>query len=130
MQDLIDGKEMEFSGNREHSINVITSTTYSGKFLSSGAKPITIFHDNRPMKEETSETPKPVLVIEVLKPFPYTLNKTVPWDYRCNYANETTATDLIGIGGITCSGRIYLPTITNQVAPERSVISIEKEQPP
>ena len=43
------------------------------------------------MKVETFEAPKPVLVIEVPKPFPYISNKTVPWDYRCNYANEMTA---------------------------------------
>ena len=80
------------------------------------------------MNEKTSKIPKSVLVIEVPKRFPYTSKKTVPWDYHYNYANETAATDLIGVGGITRSGCIYLPTITNKVAAEKPATPAEKEQ--
>ena len=97
VQDLINEKKAEFSTNGEHSIDVIIDTTYLGDPSSSGPRPITIFHDNLPTKVKVSETPKPVLVIEVPKSFTYTSNKTVLWDYRCNYANETTTTDLTGI---------------------------------
>ena len=75
-----------------------------------------------------SEVPKPMLVIEVPKPFPYTSNKTVPWDYRCNYANETIATDFTGMRGITRSGRIYMPAIIDKVAPEKPSTPTELEQ--
>ena len=126
VQDLIDRKEIEFSSNGEHSINVITCTTYSGNPLPNGPRPITIFHDNLSVKKGTFETPKSILVIEVPKPFPYTSNKTVPWDYRCNYANETAAIDLIGIRGITRSGHIYLPAIINKIATKKPVTPIEK----
>ena len=77
VQDLIDEKEIEFSSKEEHSINVIIGTTYLEDPSLNGLRPITIFHDNLPVKEKTSETPKPVLVIEVPKPFPYTSNKMV-----------------------------------------------------
>ena len=75
---MIDRKEIEFSSKGEHSINVITSTTYLGDPSPNGPRPITIFHDNLPAKDETSEAPKPILVIEVPKPFPYRSNKMVP----------------------------------------------------
>ena len=78
VQDLIYRKEIELSNKGEQSINVITGTTYSRNLSPNGPKPITIFHDNLPMKDETSEALKPVLVIEVLKPFPYRSNKMVP----------------------------------------------------
>ena len=38
------------------------------------------------------------------------------------------ATDLIGIGGITHSGHVYMPTITDKVAPEKPATLAEKEQ--
>ena len=78
VQDLIDGKEIEFLSHREHFINVITGTTYSGNPSPNRPRPITIFYNNLPMNEETFEALKSVLVIEVPKPFPYTSNKTVP----------------------------------------------------
>ena len=58
MQDLINEKEIEFLTNGEHSIDVITGTTYSGDPLSSGLKPITIFHDNLPIgrSDKSSKT--------------------------------------------------------------------------
>ena len=74
----MDGKQIEFSSKGEHSINVITSTTYSRNPLLNGLRPITIFHDNLPMKDEIFKASKPVLVIEVPKPFPYRSNKMVP----------------------------------------------------
>ena len=67
-------------------------------------------------------------MIEVPKPFPYTSNKTIPWDYHCNYANETAAINLTGVGGITRTGCVYMPAITDKVAPERPSTLTEKEQ--
>ena len=75
---MIDGKEIEFSSKREQSIHVITGTTYSRNPSLNGSRPITIFHDNLPVKDETSEAPKLVLVVEVPRPFLYKSNKMVP----------------------------------------------------
>ena len=130
VQDLIDRKEIEFLSRGEYSINVITGTTYSRNPSLSGPRPITIFHDNLSVKEEIYETPKVVLVIEVPKPFPYTSNKMVPWDYHCNYANEMAIANLTSVRGITRNRRFYLPTITNKVAPEKPSTLAKKEQVP
>ena len=43
VQDLMDKKEIEFSDSIDPSINVITSTTYSGTPSSTSPMPITIF---------------------------------------------------------------------------------------
>ena len=51
----------------------------------------------------------------------------VPWDYHCNYTNEATVTDLTGVGGITCSGRFYLPTTKDKVMLEKPLIPKKKE---
>ena len=126
VQNLIDKKEIEFSDKGEHSIHVITGTTYSSNPSSNGFRPITIFHNNLPVKVETSETPKLILVIEVPKYFPYTSNKMIPYDYHCNYANEMVTTHLTGVEGITHSERFYLPTITDKVALKKLVILAKK----
>ena len=78
VQDLMDGKEIKFSSKKEQSINVITGTTYSGTSSPNGPKPIVIFHDNLPIKDKTSKAPRPVLVVEVPRPFLYKSNKLVP----------------------------------------------------
>ena len=78
VQDLIDKREIEFLSRGGHSINMITDATYSGNLSPNGPRLITIFHDNLLVKDETSEAPKPVLVIEVPKPFLYKSNKMVP----------------------------------------------------
>ena len=91
-------------------------------------RPITIFHDNLRVNEGPSETPKSILVIKVPKPFPYTLNKIVPWDYHCNYANETAATDLTSVGGITRSRHVYMPANIDKIAPEKPSTPTGKEQ--
>ena len=74
-----------------------------------------------------SEALKPILVIEVPRPFLYTSNKIVPWDYHCNYANETIVTDLTDVGGITRSRRVYMPAIIDKVVHEELSIPAELE---
>ena len=49
------------------------------------------------------------LTVEVLSPFPYMDNKMVPWNYNYNYVNEPIATNIVGIRGMTRSGRYYAP---------------------
>ena len=71
VQDLMDKKEIELSDSIDLSINVITSTTYLMTPSSTSSRPITIFHDNEKARNEMPKYPIPVLVVEVLRPFPY-----------------------------------------------------------
>ena len=101
VQNLMDWKEIEFSKSNDPSINVITSTTYSRIPSSTGPRLITIFHDNEAAITEVPKVSAPVLVIEVLRPFPYDSQKAIPQDYNCNYTHQTATTDLIDVEGIT-----------------------------
>ena len=83
----MDRKKIEFSKSNDPSIDVKTSITYSRTLSSTGPKPITIFHDNEVARDEMPKAPLPVLVVEVPRPFPYESQKTVPWDYNCNYTH-------------------------------------------
>ena len=83
----MDRKEIEFSSSEGSSINAITGAIYSRTPLSTGPKSITIFHDNEAAKIELPKVPIPVLVVEVLRPFPYESQKAIPWDYNCNYTH-------------------------------------------
>ena len=53
----------------------------------------------------------------------------MPWDYNCNYTHQTATTDLIGVGGITRSGRCYALDMTEKVAPEKLRMPASEEQP-
>ena len=64
-------KEIEFSKSIDPSISVITGTTYSGTLSSTGPRTIMIFHDNKTAKDEMPKVSTLVLVVEVLRPFPY-----------------------------------------------------------
>ena len=88
----MDRKEIEFSSSKGSSIDVITSTTYSGTPSSTSPRPITIFHDNEAAKIELPKVPIPVLIVEVPRPFSYESQKVVPWDY--NYTHQTIVNDL------------------------------------
>ena len=107
---------MDFSESNNPSINVITSTTYSGTPSSTGPRPITIFHDNE------------VAIVEVPRPFPYKSQKEIPWDYNCNYTHQTAATDLTNVRDITRSRRCYAPDMTEKVVLERLLTSASGEQ--
>ena len=117
----MDGKEIKFSSKKEQSIKMITGTTYSGTSSPNRPKPIVIFHDNLPIKDKTSKAPRPVLVVEVPRPFLYKSNKIVSCDYHYNYTNEAAIVDLTGVGGITRSRR-YLLATKNKVTPEKPLI--------
>ena len=78
IQDLMDRKEIKFSDLEDSSVNVITGTMYLGAPLSTGPRPITIFHDNEMVATELPKVPTPVLLVEVSKPFPYASQRAVP----------------------------------------------------
>ena len=71
VQNLMDKKDIEFIESIDLSINVITSTTYSKTLSSTGLMPITIFHDNETARDKLPKVSIPVLIVEVLRPFPY-----------------------------------------------------------
>ena len=128
MQDLIDRKEIEFSKPKEQSINVITGTTYSKTPSPNRPKPITIFHDNKPAEDKIPKAPKPILIVEVPRPFPYESKKMVLWGYQCNYTNEAAASDLTSVKGMTRSGRCYSPAMMEKLMPKKLLVPISKEQ--
>ena len=83
----MDRKEIKFSESNDPSIDVIMGTTYLEAPSSTGPRSITIFHDNEAVRDEMHKVSTPILVVEVLRPFPYKSQKIVPWDYNCNYTN-------------------------------------------
>ena len=74
----MDRKELEFSESNDLSIDVITSTTYSGTPSSTGPRSIIIFHDNEAAKDKVPQVSTLILVVEVPRPFPYESQKAVP----------------------------------------------------
>ena len=75
VHDSMDMKEIEFSKLNDPFIDVITGTTYSRTPSSTSLRPIMIFHDNEAVKDERPKVSTPVLVVEVLRPFPYESQK-------------------------------------------------------
>ena len=102
-------------------------TTYSGTPSTIGRRPITIFHDNEAAIAEVPKVSTSVLVVEVHRLFPYELQKTIPWDYNCNYTFQTAATDLTSVGGITQSRHCYAPYMTEKVVPEKLLTPASEE---
>ena len=125
----MDRKEIEFLKSNDLSIDVIIGTTYLGTLSSAGPKPITIIHDNEAARDGMPKVSTPVLVVEVPRPFPYKSQKVVPWDYDCNYTNQTSTTDLTSVGGITRSEHCYAHNMTEKVAPEKLLMPTSQEQP-
>ena len=125
----MDRKEIEFSSLEGSSIDVITSTTYSGIPSSTVPRPITIFHDNEAARTEMPKIPIIVLMVEVSKPFPYKSQKAIPWDYNCNYTHQTAVNDLTGVGGLTRSGRCYALGLAEEVISKNYPVPTNEEQP-
>ena len=125
----MDRKDIEFSESFNLSINVIMGTMYSRTPSSINLRSITIFHDNETARDEVPKVSIPLLMVEVPRPFPYKSQKTVPWDYHCNYTHQTAAIDLNGVGGITRSGRCYAPDMAKKVIPEKLSMPVKEEHP-
>ena len=93
LQRMVDQKEIEFSGKiMEESINVITLTIF-------------FEDDSISMTDITMDPPKPTIKVPSL--FSYTDNKMVPWNYNYNYVNELATANMLGIKGMTRSGKCY-----------------------
>ena len=125
----MDRKEIEFFDFEDSFVNVITGTMYSGAPSLTSSRPITIFDDNETAATELPKVPTPVLLVEVLKPFPYTSQKAVPWDYNCNYTHQTDVNDLTRVGGLTRSGRCYAPGLVEEIIPMSCPVLVNEEQP-
>ena len=88
---------------------------------------ITIFHDNKPVKDKVPKASKPVLIVEVPRPFPYMSERMVSWRYQCNYTNEAAAADLMGVEGMTRSGHCYSPIMMKKLTPKKLIVPMNEE---
>ena len=75
------------------------------------------------------KVPIPILLVEVPKPFLYESQKVVPWDYNCNYTYQIVVNDLIGVGGLTRSGRCYASGLAEMVIPKKLLGPTNEKQP-
>ena len=82
-------------------INVITDAMFMGESSSRGLKPLIIFFENVRILVTNMTMHPPKLTVEVLSLFPYSDNKMVPWNYNCNYVNESTTKNISCIEGMT-----------------------------
>ena len=106
---MMDQGEIEFFERIiERSINVITDAKFVREFFEERPIPLTIFfEDSLVLMADVNMHPSK-LTMEVLSSFAYTDSKMVPWSYHCNYVNEPTVANILGIGGMTRSGRCYV----------------------
>ena len=126
----MDRGEIEFSRKViDELVNVITDAKFVGESSTRGLKPLTIFFEDDLILVTNMTMRLPKLTVEVLSPFPYTDNKVVAWNYNCNYVNESATPNISGIGGMTRSGRCYVPT-TIEMAPPESVKRLPKQKEP
>ena len=101
LQGMMDRGEIEFSGKViDESVNVITDAKFVGEFSSKKLKPLTIFFENDLASVANTMMHQPKLIVEVPSLFPYTDNKMVPWNYNCNYVNESATANISSIRGI------------------------------
>ena len=116
LQRMMDHRQIEFFEKMmEGSINVITDAKFIEESSKGRPRPLMIFFEDNPIFVANINVHPSKLIMEVLSPFPYTDSKMVPWSYHCNYVNEPTATNILGIGGMTCSGRCYAPAIVETI---------------
>ena len=111
----------------EESVNVITKAKFVRGSSFERLKPLTIFFENDLVLLTNTMMHKPRLTIEVPSSFLYTDNKMVPWNYNCNYVNESAVKNISGIGGTTRSGRCYMP-VTIETAPPKPVEEIPEQK--
>ena len=103
---MMDKREIDFSKKViKESIKVIIDARFIGESSSIGPKPLTIFFKDDSILVANMVMQPPKLTIEVPSPFPYMDNKMVLWSYNCNYVNESTTTNILGIEGMIGSGR-------------------------
>ena len=81
-------------------------------------------------RDEMPKVSTLVLMVEVPRSFPYESQKTVSWDYNCNYTHQTAATNLTGVGGITRNGRCHAPDMVEKVGSEKILTPTSEGQPP
>ena len=80
---------------------MITDAIFVGESSFERPKPLTIFIDDDPVSETNMMMLQPKLIVEAPSLFPYINNKMVPWNYNCNYANESAMTNISSIRGMT-----------------------------
>ncbi|KAJ1386464.1 G-patch domain [Sesbania bispinosa] len=124
LQSLIDSQLVQISCIRdEGGVNVVQeSENAQTPAFPKVPTPLTL-HGAHNMQASTCCRPRPI-TIQVPSPFPYKNSKAVPWRYdvqigvgnvQGNQVNPSigpgapTVTNISGVGGVTRSGRIYIP---------------------
>ena len=111
----------------EESLNVITDARFVGESSLVGPRPLTILFEDDLVPSIDLKMHLIKLTIEVPSSFPYTNNKMVPWNYNYNYVNEPTVTNILGIGGMTQSGRFFV-LVSTELAPSNLVKGLTKQK--
>ena len=112
-------REIEFCRKIEGNMVAITQEGSSGNCQEEGTpKPLVIYYKRGHQTKTTPQPSAPKLVVKVPTPFHYQDDKAVFWRYgpliipvhADNTSNETV-NDIIGVGGMTRSGRCYAPDL-------------------
>ena len=99
---MMDQGEIEFSERiMEESINVITDAKFIGESFEGRPRPLTSFFEDGLVLVDDVKVHLLKVTVKVSSLFLYIDNKMVPWSYHCNYVNEPTAANILGIGSIT-----------------------------
>ncbi|XP_022764231.1 uncharacterized protein LOC111309436 [Durio zibethinus] len=136
LQSLMDKAIIEFYDEYdENSVNTMGDERPSKSFI---PKPLTVYYDEKsePLIEKTIFSPRTSMTIHVPSPFPYQSNKAVSWRYDYdvairgpnitsnNLSIENTA-NIAGVGGMTRSGQIYTPEMSESVRKGKDKIEEE-----
>ena len=101
LQGMMDRGEIEFFDKMiEESVNVIIDARFVRESSFEKSKPLTIFFEDDSIPMGNTMMHQPKLTVKVPSLFPYTDNKMVPWNYNCNYVNESATANISSIRGI------------------------------
>ncbi|KAJ1377524.1 G-patch domain, partial [Sesbania bispinosa] len=142
LQSLIDSQLVQISCIRdEGGVNVVQeSDNAQTPAFPKVPTPLTL-HGAHNMQASTCCRPRPI-TIQVPSPFPYKTSKAVPWKYdvqvgvgnvQGNQVNPSidpgapAVTNISGVGGMTRSGRIYIPKELQKVKDKEMGKEKEKE---
>ncbi|KAJ1435956.1 G-patch domain [Sesbania bispinosa] len=143
LQSLIDSQLVQISCIRdEGGVNVVQeSENTQTQAFPKVPTPLTL-HGTHNMQASTCCRPRPI-TIQVPSPFPYKTSKAVPWKYdvqvgvgsvQGNQVNPSIGpgapaiTNISGFGGMTRSGRIYIPKELQKVKDKEMGKEKEKEE--
>ncbi|XP_022735615.1 uncharacterized protein LOC111288969 [Durio zibethinus] len=125
LQSLMDEAIIEFYDDcDENSVNTVGDNHFGKSFI---PKPLTVYYDEKPkpLTKKTISFFRIPMTIYVPSPFPYQTNKVVPWRYdydvvmrgpdmTSNNPSSKNTVNIVRIRGMTRSGRIYTPEMSER----------------